>query len=133
MIRIAEAEDLRPIYHYQMQFSSPYFFPVGYDTWKTSFLEDVDGEGRTLFKELDVKAAWENDELIGFIQYGRTAFGFDPNGELSSDVSYCVIRNLYFQKDRTDAGHLCAGPRDPLNSRCQRHDSCRAAGFPPSL
>ena len=106
MIRIAEAEDLRPIYHYQMQFSSPYFFPVGYDPWRTSFMDDVDGEGRTLFKELDVKAAWENGELIGFIQYGKTAFGFDDSGELSSNVSYCVIRNLYFQKDRTDAGHL---------------------------
>lgn len=106
MIQIAKVEHFEPIYRYQMQFSSPYFFPVDYDTWKTCFMEDVDGEGRTLFKSLFVKAAYEGNDLIGFIQYGSTAFGFDDRGELSSEVSHCVIRNLYFHKDRADAGAL---------------------------
>ena len=44
--------------------------------------------------------------LIGFIQYGNTAFGFDSQGEISSNVSYSVIRNLYFDKNRTDVGNL---------------------------
>lgn len=67
-------------------------------------MEDVDGEGRRLFKELGVKAAWEDGRLMGFVQYGKTAFGFAENGEISSDISYCVIRNLCF--DREEAGQL---------------------------
>ena len=106
MVTIAEIEDLEQVYRYQMGFRAPYFFPVDYQSWKESFLEDVDGEGRTLFRELTVKAAYDADSLIGFVQYGKTAFGFDNQGEASSDVSYCVIRNLYFDEGREDAGDL---------------------------
>lgn len=31
-------------------------------------MEDVDGEGRKLFGELYVKAAYDEDELIGFLK-----------------------------------------------------------------
>lgn len=106
MISIADVANLEQIYHYQMRFPSPQFFSTAYDVWKRSFAEDVDGGGRTLFKELFVKAAYEENRLIGFIQYGKTAFGFDHRGEISSDVSYCVIRNLYFDQSREDAGNL---------------------------
>lgn len=104
MIRLAEIQDLKQIYHYQLQFSSPYFFSVDYDTWKKSFINDVDGDGRTLFKEFCVKGAYDESEPIGFVQYGKTAFGFDDHGEISSDVSYCIIRNLYFDENRPDVG-----------------------------
>lgn len=104
MIRITDTENLEQIYHYQLQFQTPYFFAVGYDDWEKSFREDVDGAGRTLFKSLFLKAAYEGTEPVGFIQYGETAFGFDDRGEISSDVSYCVIRNLYFDPDHPDAG-----------------------------
>lgn len=106
MIRIKETDGLESIYHYQMQFSSPYFFPTDYETWKRSFEADTDGEGRTLFRELTAKGAYDGDRLIGFIQYGTTAFGFDSSGELSDAVSHCVIRNLYFDEGRMDAGQL---------------------------
>ena len=104
MIRLAEIQDLKQIYHYQLQFSSPYFFSVDYDTWKKSFINDVDGDGRTLFKEFCVKGAYDENEPIGFVQYGKTAFGFDDRGGISSDVSYCIIRNLYFDENRPDVG-----------------------------
>lgn len=106
MIIITEVNNLEQIYRYQMNFHSPFFFSTDYNTWKKSFIDDVDGDGRTLFKELFVKAAYDESELIGFIQYGKTTFGFDNQGEISSDVSYCVIRNLYFNKNRVDAGRL---------------------------
>lgn len=106
MIRIAEAEDLEQIYRFQMQFHTPYFFSVDYPIWKESFMNDADGNGNVLFKELTVKAAYDGSELIGFIQYGKTAFGFDDWGELSSDVCHCVIRNLYVNKERADVGAL---------------------------
>lgn len=103
---ISEADNWEQIYRYQMRFPAPYFFSTDYDTWKNSFLNDVDGTGRTLFKELFVKTAYDENELIGFVQYGKTAFGFDEQGEISTDISYCVIRNLYFNTNRPDAGHL---------------------------
>lgn len=62
MITITEVENLEQIYHYQMSFHSPYFFSMDYDTWKKSFTDDVDGEGRTLFKELFVKAVYDEKE-----------------------------------------------------------------------
>lgn len=103
---LTETGNLEQIYHYQMGFHAPYSFPASYDAWKMSFEADVDGVGRILFKELDAKAVYGETGLIGFIQYGTTAFGFDSRGEISSDVSYCVIRNLYFDKNREDAGQL---------------------------
>ena len=106
MIRIAEVENPEQLYRYQLRFQSPCFFPVDYRTWRESFFNDVDGSGWVLFKKLSVKAAYDEDVLIGFIQYGITAFGFDDRGEISSDVSYCVIRNLYFTETRADAGSL---------------------------
>lgn len=101
-----ETEQLEQIYRYQMEFQTPYFFSTDYDTWRKSFAEDIDGEGRPLFRELFVKTAYEEEKLVGFIQYGRTAFGFDQCGEISSDVSYCVIRSLYFSENCEDAGRL---------------------------
>lgn len=104
MIKITEVDRLEWIYHYQLGFRVPYFSSEDFNTWKKSFLDDMDGEGRLLFKELFVKAAYDENELVGFFQYGKTAFGFDHQGEISSDVTYCVIRNFYFNKDKPDAG-----------------------------
>lgn len=104
MLKIIEVENYEQIYDYGMRFQSPYFFPQPFAVWKESFLKDVDGEGRTLFKALAVKAAYDDDQLVGFIQYGNSAFGFDEQGDISAEVSYHIIRNLYFDSDRTDAG-----------------------------
>ncbi len=104
MLKITDSFNLKDIYDLQLSFETPYFFDVNFDTWKKSFEEDIDGEGRKLFKELFVKAVYDNDKLLGFVQYGKTAFGFDESGEISVNISYPVIRNLYFLKDRSDAG-----------------------------
>ncbi len=106
MLRITDITNLVPVYDYQMRSPSPYFFPVEFESWKKSFENDIDGEGRLLFQELHEKAAYDGNTLIGFIQYGNTAFGFDANGEISMDVSYPVIRSLYYDEGREDAGHL---------------------------
>lgn len=106
MLKITETNNLKDIYEFQLRFQTPYYFEVDFEIWKKSFTDDIDGEGRVLFKELLVKAVYDNDELVCFIQYGKTAFGFDDNGEISKDISYPVIRNLYFNKDRVDAGEL---------------------------
>ena len=106
MLKITDKVDLKDIYDFQLSFKTPYFFSVNFEEWKKSFERDIDGEGRELFNELFAKAVYDNDKLVGFIQYGKTAFGFADNGEISSDISYPVIRNLYFKEDRADAGEL---------------------------
>lgn len=106
MIQITDVCPLETVYAYQTSFYSPHFFLVDFPQWKKSFADDIDGEGRSLFKKLCMKAVYEENELIGFIQYGRTAFGFDDQGKISSAISYNVIRNLFFNKDRADAGYL---------------------------
>ncbi|MBQ4069564.1 MAG: GNAT family N-acetyltransferase [Lachnospiraceae bacterium] len=113
MLKIIETENLEKIYNYQIKFNAPFFISKDFALWRKSFEEDVDGEGRVLFKELFVKAAYEENEIVGFIQYGKTAFGFDNQGEISSDISYPIIRNLYFDENREDIGELLL--KDALN------------------
>ncbi|MBQ8000378.1 MAG: GNAT family N-acetyltransferase [Ruminococcus sp.] len=106
MLKITDVKRLEDVYNFHMSFETPYFFEVDFESWKKSFTDDIDSEGRALFKELFVKAVYDEDVLLGFVQYGKTAFGFDSSGEISSDVSHSVIRNLYFIKDRANAGEL---------------------------
>lgn len=82
MLKIAETNNLNDIYNFHLGFEVPYFFSVDFEYWKKSFTEDIDGEGRRLFKELNTKVVYDNDKLVGFIQYGKTAFGFAENGEI---------------------------------------------------
>ena len=106
MLKVTDITSLKQVYDYQLRLSAPYFFPVNFESWKESFEKDIDGAGRLLFKELHGKAAYDGDTLVGFIQYGNTAFGFDDCGEISTDVSYPIIRSLYFDEGREDAGKL---------------------------
>ena len=106
MINIKEITDLAEVYDYQMRLPAPYFFQTDFESWKRSFAKDTDGEGRTLFRNLAAKAAYDGETLVGFVQYGYTAFGFDDRGEISSEVSYPVIRGLYYDEGREDAGEL---------------------------
>lgn len=106
MLEISEKINLNDIYDLQLSFQTPYFFETSFEEWKKSFESDTDGEGRALFHELYLKAVYENNVLLGFVQYGKTTFGFDESGEISDAVSYPVIRNLYFVKEREDAGEL---------------------------
>ena len=106
MLKITDTYNLFDIYNFQKSFDTPYFYDVDFESFENSFENDIDGEGRTLFKELSTKAVYENDELIGFVQYGNTAFAFADNGDISSEISYPVIRNFYFKKGREDAGEM---------------------------
>lgn len=105
MINIVETgKNIKDIYKYQMRFPHPAMYPADPDIWKKSFLDDVDGEGRTLFEKLTAKCAYKENRLVGFIQYGRTALGFDKNGKISESVSYPVIRSFYFNEALQEAG-----------------------------
>lgn len=104
MPKIVKYQDLNKIYDYQMSFDSPFFLIQDFEVWRESYIEDVDGNGRKLFKELVTKAVYEENEIVGFIQYGKSAFGFDSEGNISDNMSYNIIRNLYFNDKRVDVG-----------------------------
>lgn len=106
MLKITDNLNLNAIYDFQLSFATPYFYNVDFKSWKNSFENDIDGESRVLFKELTVKAVYDEDELVGFVQYGKTAFGFADNGDITSEVSYPVIRNFYFKEGRDEAGKM---------------------------
>lgn len=106
MLKITDTYDLFEIYKFQKSFVTPYFYDVDFESFKNCFLDDIDGEGRVLFKELNTKAVYDDDTLLGFVQYGKTAFGFADNGDISSEISYSVIRNFYFKEGRDDAGKM---------------------------
>lgn len=94
----------REIYDYMVNLPFPYNYEVEFNMWEKSYLYDVDGEGRTLFSDLTTLGAYLDSKLVGFIQYGRTAFGFDESGEISDTVFYSVIRNFYFDEIQKEVG-----------------------------
>ena len=91
-------------YDYMINLQFPYNYKVEFDTWEKSYLYDTDGEGRTMFSDLRTVGAYLGSKLVGFIQYGRTAFGFDEDGEISDTVFYSVIRNFYFDERQKEVG-----------------------------
>lgn len=98
--------NLKDIYDYMVNLSFPYHYEVNFDTWEKSYLYDIDGNGRILFSDLTTLGAYLEGKLIGFIQYGKTAIGFDNHGEISDTVSYPVIRNFYFSEAQRGAGTM---------------------------
>lgn len=92
------------VYEYMQKLSFPYHYETEYDRWECAFLRDTDGEGRALFRDLQTLGAYEHGKLIGFLQYGQSAFGFDENGAITPDISYAIIRNFYYDEGREDAG-----------------------------
>lgn len=76
---------------WQHTHTAPYHFPMSEDLWDASMYDDVDSDGRVLFDEIHTKTTEH-----AMIQYGYTAFGFDDNGEISDQIHYAVIRDLYF-------------------------------------
>lgn len=82
----------------------PYHFPMREDQWQASMFDDVDSDGRKLFRKLETRCSMEQGAINGMIVYGTTAFGFNDSGEISDDVHYKVIRDLSFDKACPDVG-----------------------------
>ena len=104
MIKNCGPADGAALYEYQRKLRTPYFFPVSFESWRDSMFHDVDGGGRPLFRWSRTAASFERGQMNGFVQYGRTAFGFDAHGRISAEVSYPVIRALYFDRGCRAAG-----------------------------
>lgn len=81
----------------------PYFYNTTYQSFKKSLFDDT-FEGVTIFQNNKVFISKENDQVKGFIQYGVPTFHFTKSGKVTKDINIGVIRNLYYEKMRTDVG-----------------------------
>lgn len=99
-IELKKVANSREIYNYMKALPFPYNYEVEVTAWEKSFFYDIDGDGRILFSDLTTIGAYLSSRLVGFIQYGRTALGFDENGEISDTVCYSVIRNFILTRHR---------------------------------
>ena len=97
----------------------PYHFPVDLETWKQSWEQDTDSDGRVPFSQLHTETETDDSgRITGLILYGTTAFGFDASGEISHNVHYNVIRDLCFDNSETGARLLKAAiSRFPAGER----------------
>ena len=48
-----KVQEAREIYDYMPKMTFPYNYVTDYKTWGKSYLYDIDGDGRTLFSELE--------------------------------------------------------------------------------
>lgn len=104
MIRKYRLDNCEELYRSQTKFRAPNLYPASFEAWSASMFQDTDGDGRGLFRELRTLAACDDRRILGYIQFGRTACGFDGDGRLSEKVSCAVIRSLYFDPDAVNAG-----------------------------
>ena len=115
MLILKDVYDLKDIYNFHLNFETPYFFNVDFENWKKSFTDDIDGEGRRLFKELNVKAVYDNDALTGFVHYGKTSFGFEVEHE---NVYYSFnLKNVENSEVTVNANNLTKGNQQYIDFR----------------
>ncbi|MGL4990501.1 MAG: GNAT family N-acetyltransferase [Sarcina sp.] len=81
----------------------PYFYPVNVDELTYSLLDDRK-YGERIFNYLESYLIEENNEILGFIQFGKPHIYWDTNGEKCYNPNIGVIRNIYFNEDRFDVG-----------------------------
>ena len=106
-IREYQESDLHKLLEYWRRIGAniPYFFPVSTERWQACLLEDK-LNGETLFKDLETFFVTENDQTLGFVQYGQPSFAWDASGEKFYNPRIGVIRHFYFEEGRADVGEV---------------------------
>ncbi len=84
----------------------PFFYPVDFDTWRSCLLEfNQSFDGLQLTPQTEqLLVAFEGDQVIGFIQFGKPTFGWDRNGKRVDSPDSGVIRHFYFDREHPAAG-----------------------------
>lgn len=97
MFKFKKITDFRLIYDYSQKVVTgiPYMFDADYETWLESYNNDVDYESEKMFRELITYAAFSENEIVGFIQFGIPEY-ICLGDEKNREEKYGIIRNLYF-------------------------------------
>ncbi|MBQ7783301.1 MAG: GNAT family N-acetyltransferase [Oscillospiraceae bacterium] len=93
--------DLKPLYDYYIKVKNcvPYWFDADYELWFESYDNDTDYDADKMFSELMTYAAYAENNIVGFVQFGISNYFYNENGEKDFSEKCGVIRNLYFDSD----------------------------------
>lgn len=92
--------DLEQIYDYYCKIKNavPYWFDASYEQWLESYQNDTDYESDVMFDELITYAAFYENDIVGFMQFGVSNYIYNGNGEKDYSEKCGVIRNFHFEK-----------------------------------
>lgn len=95
--------DNREIYYYfsEIKNAVPYWFDVDYSLWLESYNDDTDYDNDVMFGELISYAAYAENDIVGFVQFGISNYTYNENGDKDFSEKCGVIRNLYFDREHT--------------------------------
>ncbi len=94
--------DNKEIYDYYSRIKNvvPYWFDVDYSLWLESYNNDSDYDGDKMFGELMTYAAYAENDIVGFVQFGISNYTYNESGDKDFSEKCGVIRNLYFDKEQ---------------------------------
>ena len=103
--RVAPEERVDGLYTYWKKAMEgvPYRFDTSLEAWTRCLFADS-AAGESLFLDSQVWAAECEGEVAGFVQFGRPAFHYDGQGRRYRDPDIGVLRQLYFDRERPEAG-----------------------------
>ena len=91
MIEIKQVENFKELYDYHLKIDCPFFYKASFDDYLNSLINDTDSYGNVLFKDIKIIGAYKENDLVGFIFYGVSNFGFDNQGNISNKIHYQII------------------------------------------
>lgn len=121
-IKRYEPADVGRLFAYWRQAGAgvPFFFDVSEERWHRCLVRD-EREGERVFKHIETYLAVEGDKVLGFVQYGESNFAWDTHGRKVHHPHVGVIRQLYFEKERPDAGQALMGQADAFLAHFRRN------------
>jgi hypothetical protein len=98
----------------------PFFFDVSEERWHRCLVRD-EREGERVFEHVETYLAAEGDEVLGFVQYGEPSFAWGTHGRKVYQPHIGVIRQLYFERERPDAGQALMRQADAFLAHFTRN------------
>lgn len=94
--------DNKEIYDYYSRIKNavPYWFDVDYSLWLESYNNDTDYDNDVMFDELISYAAYAENDIVGFVQFGISNYTYNESGDKDFSEKCGVIRNLYFDREQ---------------------------------
>lgn len=99
-------EGLYQFYSQKLTEKVTYFHSVSESTWNHSMFHDQDAEGNLLFQELITLVYKKQNEIKGFIQFGKPTYIYQEDGSKDFSAIVGVIRQCYFEQEEPIVGQL---------------------------
>ena len=108
-------EYTKPLFTYWNRLGEniPYFFSVTAERWLECMIDDRLDESKK-FRSQEIYLAFDEDQVIGFIQYGQPAFSWDEYGKKYENPQIGVIRHFYFDEGQIQAANRLYAKSSPF-------------------